>query len=41
MKFEELTNRIIGCAMKVQSVLGSGFTHFSPLLVFSPPACVN
>ncbi len=25
MKFEELTHKIIGCAMKVHSVLGSGF----------------
>ena len=25
MKYEELTHKIIGCAMKVHSVLGSGF----------------
>jgi len=25
MKYEELTHRIIGCAMKVHSVLGNGF----------------
>lgn len=25
MQYEELTHKIIGCAMKVQSVLGSGF----------------
>ena len=25
MKFEELTHKIIGCAMRVHSVLGSGF----------------
>ncbi|MHB8336618.1 MAG: GxxExxY protein [Ignavibacteriaceae bacterium] len=25
MKYEELTKRIIGCAMKVHSILGNGF----------------
>jgi len=25
MKYEELTHKIIGCAMKVHSVLGNGF----------------
>ncbi len=25
MKFEELTGKIIGCAMKVHTVLGNGF----------------
>jgi GxxExxY protein len=25
MKFEEITHKIIGCGMKVHSVLGSGF----------------
>jgi GxxExxY protein len=27
MKHEELTRKIIGCAMKVHSTLGNGFTH--------------
>jgi hypothetical protein len=27
MKYEELTRKIIGCAMKVHSTLGNGFTH--------------
>jgi len=30
MKYEELTHRIIGCAMKVHSVLGNGFQTCLP-----------
>jgi GxxExxY protein len=31
MKHEELTHKIIGCAMKVHSALGNGFTHWVDL----------
>jgi GxxExxY protein len=27
MKYEDVTHKIIGCAMKVHSTLGNGFTH--------------
>src|SRR5438046_2710243 len=32
MKYEELTHKIIGCAMKVHSTLGNGFQELKALI---------
>ena len=31
MKYEEITKRIIGCAMRVHSILGNGFQEVQPV----------